>query len=42
MDKRKVLLDNKEIRKIVENITDFYIWKNKKKRPLIRVTVFDL
>jgi ribonuclease J len=25
MDKRKVLLDNKEIRKIVENITDFYI-----------------
>jgi ribonuclease J len=35
-------INNSEIRKIAENTTEFFVWKNKKKRPLVRTTVFDV
>jgi ribonuclease J len=42
MIKRDHNINNNEIRKIAENTTEFFIWKNKKKRPLVRTTVFDV
>jgi hypothetical protein len=42
MHRSSHIIDNKEIRKVVENTTEYFIWKNKKKRPLVRTTVFDL
>jgi hypothetical protein len=35
-------INNNEIRHIAEKTTEFYIWKNKKKKPLVRTTVFDV
>lgn len=35
-------INSNSIRKIVENTTDYFIWKNKKKHPLIRTTIFDI
>lgn len=34
-------INNLIIRKIAENTVGYYIWKNKNKKPLVRVTVFD-
>jgi len=41
MNNKKVNITNNEIRKISENTTEFFIWKNKKKKPLVRTTIFD-
>jgi ribonuclease J len=35
-------IENNEIKGIVEKTTDFFIWKNKKKRPLVRTAIFDI
>jgi hypothetical protein len=35
------VIDNNEIRYIAKNTTEFFVWKNKKKKPLVRTTVFD-
>ncbi|MDR3163766.1 MAG: ribonuclease J [Mycoplasmataceae bacterium] len=42
MNKLHHNINNSEIRKIAENTTEFFIWKNKRKRPLVRTTVFDV
>jgi hypothetical protein len=42
MKKKSFNINNNEIRKIAENTTEFFIWKNKKKKPLVRTTVFDI
>jgi hypothetical protein len=36
------IIDNREIRRIAEKTTEIFIWKNKKKRPLVRTTIFDV
>lgn len=41
MKKLSAPINNFNIRKITENTIDYYIWKNKHKKPLVRVTVFD-
>jgi hypothetical protein len=35
-------IENGDIRKIAEKTAEYFIWRNKKKKPLIRVTSFDL
>jgi ribonuclease J len=35
-------INNNEIRKIAEHTTEFFVWKNKKKKPLVRTTIFDI
>lgn len=42
MQRMHHVINNNEIRKIAENTTEYFIWKNKKKHPLVRTTVFDL
>jgi hypothetical protein len=42
MKRKDFTINNNEIRKIAENTTEFFVWKNKKKKPLVRTTVFDL
>jgi hypothetical protein len=42
MQRMHHIINNNEIRKIAENTTEYFIWKNKKKHPLVRTTVFDL
>ncbi|MDR0674722.1 MAG: ribonuclease J [Mycoplasmataceae bacterium] len=42
MKRREHIINNNEIRRITENTTEFFIWKNKKKKPLVRTTVFDV
>jgi hypothetical protein len=42
MKKHDFNINNNEIRRIAENTVGFFIWKNKKKKPLVRTTVFDL
>lgn len=42
MQRMSHIINNNEIRKIAENTTEYFIWKNKKKHPLVRTTVFDL
>jgi hypothetical protein len=41
MFKKPTAVNNDEIRKIVESTTDFFVWKDKKKKPLVRTTIFD-
>jgi ribonuclease J len=36
------VINNNEIRKITKNTTEYFVWKNKKKHPLVRTTIFDL
>jgi hypothetical protein len=40
MNRSNYIINNNEIRRIAENTTEFYIWQNKKKKPLVRTTVF--
>jgi hypothetical protein len=42
MKRKDYAINNNEIRRITENTTEFFIWKNKKKKPLVRTTIFDL
>jgi hypothetical protein len=42
MNRRDHTINNNEIRRIAENTTEFFVWKNKKKKPLVRTTVFDV
>ncbi|MDR1234992.1 MAG: ribonuclease J [Mycoplasmataceae bacterium] len=42
MKRKDYNINNNEIRRIAENTTGFFIWKNKKKKPLVRTTVFDI
>ena len=42
MNKQQSSINNNEIRKICENVAGSFIWRHKKKRPLIRTTIFDV
>ncbi len=42
MNKQQSPINNNEIRKICENVAGSFIWRHKKKRPLIRTTIFDV
>jgi hypothetical protein len=42
MKRKDHIINNNEIRRIVENTTEMFIWKNKRKKPLVRTTVFDV
>lgn len=42
MNKQETPINNNEIRKICENVASSFIWRHKKKRPLIRTTIFDV
>jgi hypothetical protein len=42
MKRKNYNVNNNEIRKIAENTTGIFVWKNKKKKPLVRTTIFDV
>ncbi len=42
MGKQQNPINNNEIRKICENVASSFIWRHKKKHPLIRTTIFDV
>lgn len=42
MKSKDVPINNNDIRRICENTASSFIWRHKKKRPLVRTTIFDL
>ena len=40
--KRTQYINYNFLKKLVINVSQFFIWSNKKKHPLIRTTIFDL
>jgi hypothetical protein len=41
MEKKNGNISDEEIKTQVENLTNFYIWKNKHKKPLIITSIFN-
>jgi ribonuclease J len=42
MSKNAAPITNKDVARLTERTVEFFIWKNKKKRPLVRTTIFEV
>jgi hypothetical protein len=41
MNKATADISNDEINTIVKSAVDYYIWQNKKKKPIVKTIIFD-
>jgi mRNA degradation ribonuclease J1/J2 len=41
MDNSNVAISNDEINRIVKSNVDYFIWQNKKKKPIVKTIIFE-